>query len=94
MALSQSPLFELRTWTIQWFVAIVLAPFRERKNIRLVKNLVNVLSVIRPVSRDMQSAICIEATIDQFKKLRLDHTTLVVAFLGPRIGEVNIDALQ
>lgn len=92
MAFLQSAALEFGAWPIEWPIAVVFAAVCTAETIRVGKYFVNMLHIVRPISRDMQSAADGQPGRDQFNKFGLYDTTFVVALLGPWIRKVQIDA--
>ena len=94
MSFSQAASFELGARTIQRVFSIVLAPFVTGKEAASANYFVDMLRIIRPVGGDVQGAVRCQPTVDQLQECRLDDATLVMAFLGPWVRKVQVDALQ
>ena len=92
MPLSQSTSLKFGAWPIEWLIAVVFAAVRTTETIRVGKYFVNMLRIVRPISRDMQSAAGGQPGRDQFNKFGLYDTPFMVALLGPWIRKVQIDA--
>ena len=94
MPLPQAASLELRLRTIKGLFTIMFATFNTRETIRLGKNLVNMLRVIGPVGRDIQRAVACQAVRNQRQELRRDDPPFVMAFLRPRVREVQVQARE
>ena len=94
MPLSQSTLLKFGAWPIEWLIAVVFAAVCTAETIRVGKYFVNMLRIVRPISRDMQTAAVGQPGRDQFNKFGLYDTPFVVPLLGPWIRKVQIDASE
>lgn len=94
VSFAKSALLELGARSIQRLVAVVLAPSNAFKLIRPRKDLVNMLSIVCPVGSNVERATRDEAVCDQVDKIRLHNSSLVVSFLRPGIGKVQVHAGQ
>ena len=94
MSFAQASLLEFCARAIERLVAVVFPSLIAGKKRRLGDNRIDMLGVIGPVGRDVQSPVCFEATVYQFEERGLDHATLVMAFLGPRVGKIDVDPIQ
>jgi hypothetical protein len=94
MPFSQTAPLELRLRSSQRFVAVVLATFNTRETIRVGKNFINVLCVVRPVRRNIEGSTGSELVGDEVDKIGLHDTPFVVPFLRPRVREIEIYTRQ
>ncbi len=94
MPFAETSLLEFRSRTIERLIAIVFPSLITGEKRRFGDNRVDMLGVVGPVGRDVQSAVRLEATVYQAKEPGLDHATLVMAFLGPRVGEIDVNPVQ
>ncbi len=94
MPFLQSTSLEFGAWPVERLIAIVFAAVRTTETIRVGKYFVNVLCIIGPISCNMESAPSGQPGGDQFNKLRLYDATFMMAFLGPRIRKIKIDARE
>ena len=92
MAFLQSAALEFGAWPIERLVAVVFAAVCTAETIRVGKYFVNMLRIVRPISRDLQSAADGQPGRDEFNKFGLYDTTFVMAFFGPWIRKVQINA--
>jgi len=94
VAFFESALFEFGSWSIKWSFAIVFPTFGTGKTIRLEKNFVDMFRVIRPVRRDMQRAVILQAIRNQIQEIVLHDTTLMMAFFWLRVGKIQVHSVQ
>ena len=91
MAFAQPPSFKLGARPIKRLIAVVFASLPEAKSLERRKHFINMLSIVRPVSSNIQRASRGKPISTQLQKRRLYDAPLVVTLLGPWVGEVQID---
>jgi len=62
------------------------------KPVRLGKNLIDVLGVVRPVGRYVQRATINQPIRDEIEECGLDDAPLVVPLLWPWIGKIKVQS--
>ena len=90
VSLAQTSSLELGLWPVQRGVSGMLTALRAAEQVRCPNRLVDMLGVVCPVRRDIQSAARFQAFGDKLEEAGLHDAPLVVAFLRPWVGEVEV----
>ena len=75
-------------------VTHVLAALDEREDIARSEQLVDVIRIVLPVCCNAQGATRFQPVGYECQKIRLQQPSLVVPFLRPRIGKVEVDTIE
>jgi hypothetical protein len=94
VSFSEAPALELRLWSVQRLLAVMLATFDAPEAIAPGQGVVNVLRVVGPVGGDIQGARSGQPVSNERQERRRDYPPLVMPFLGPGIREVEIQSRQ
>ena len=92
MALFEAAFFELRGGPIEGPVTIVLAPLVELEQRAAGEQFVDMLGVVLPVRGDVQCAVRCEPAVHELEKIGFQDAPLVMPFLRPRIGKVQVQS--
>ena len=68
MTFPEPALFKLGAWPVQRLFTIVLAPFRAGEAIRRRDDCIDMLSVVRPVGRDVQDTVVAQPVGDHMQE--------------------------
>ena len=94
MSFRQSAPLELGPGPAERPVSIVFPFLGTLETAAAVHYFVDMLGVVRPVGCNMQRSAWSQPVCNEVQKRRLNDATLVMALLGPWIGEVEIHARQ
>jgi len=93
MPFAQAATLEFCHGSIQWLITVMFAPLGALESLGRRQDLVDMLRIVRPVSRNMERAMPSESIGTEPQKFRLHDAPFVVALFRPRVRKIQIDAL-